>query len=105
VARKIRNIEVSIAITRDSGVRAAGMTSAVPMVAATAVVKIKGPIKLASADDKLAFQGESAFVSTTVAIEWDASFRPFTKLSRSARIIPRMIRRSMAIRHGCGRYR
>ena len=90
-------------MTSDNGVSAPGTTSAVPIVAATAVVNIKGPIKFARADDRLAFSGESALVSTTVAIECDASFRPFTKLSRRARKIPKMIRISMAIRHGCGR--
>jgi len=98
-------IETSIATTRDNGVIAPGTTSSVPIVAATAVVNMNGPIKLAIADETLAFRGESALVSTTVAIEWDASFTPFTKLSMSARTIPVMIRRSIAIRHGSVRCR
>ena len=54
-------MDVSIAMTIDNGVSAPGITSAVPIVAATAVVKIKGPMKLASAEKMLAFNGGECF--------------------------------------------
>ncbi len=97
--------ETSIAITRESGVIAPGTTSAVPNVAVTAAVNMNRAIKLAIAEETPASRGARALVSTTLAIEWDASFTPFTKVSMSAWTIPVLNRRSSAIRHGSVRCR
>ena len=88
VATKTRVMAAPIATTMDNGVRPFSFTMAVPIVAATAVENKKGPTRLHTAVEKTAFTGESAFVATTVAIECEASFNPFTKFRASARIIP-----------------
>src|SRR5665647_1894486 len=97
-------IDAPIATTIERGVRASLVTIAVPIVAATAVEKRKGPIILHIAVENTAFIGESAFVATTVAIECEASLRPLTKFSASARIMPNRMRGSMPIMRGSLRY-
>ena len=105
VATKTRMMDAPIATTIESGVRASLLTIAVPIVAATAVVKRYGPIMLQMAVRKTAFPGESAFVATTVAMECDASLSPLTKLSASARTMPKMIRGAKPIMSVPSRYR
>ena len=97
VATNTRMMAVPMATTMERGVSPLRVTMAVPMVAATAVVNRNGPTRLQTAVEKTAFIGESAFVATTVAIECDASLRPLTKFSASARMIPNRMSGSMPV--------
>jgi hypothetical protein len=99
VATNTRMMAVPMATTMERGVSPFPETIAVPIVAATAVVKTNGPITLQMAVENTAFAGESAFVATTVAIECAASLRPFTKFSASARMIPNRMSGSMPVMH------
>ena len=103
VATNTRMMAAPMATTMESGVRPLCVTIAVPMVAATAVVNRNGPTRLQMAVKKTAFIGESAFVATTVAIECDASLRPLTKFSASARMMPNRMSGSMPVMNGPSR--
>jgi hypothetical protein len=81
----------------DEGVRALFIIIAVPIVAATAVVKMNGPSMLQIAVRKTALAGERARVATTVAMECAASLSPLTKARPSARMIPKRISGSMRV--------
>ncbi|WML68436.1 MAG: hypothetical protein METHP_02058 [Methanoregula sp. SKADARSKE-2] len=70
---------------------------AVPIVAATATGKMKGPIILHSAVRNTAFTGERARVATIVARECSASLSPFTNARLSARRIPRRRKGSITV--------
>ena len=85
------------------GVSAPDVTIAVPIVVATAMEKINGPSMLQIAVENTALMGESAFVATTVAIECEASLRPFTKFKASARMMPNRIIGSKPIMRGSSR--
>jgi len=80
------------------GVRKAGSTSPLPMVAAIAVVKRRGPRRLKTPARSTACRGDRALVAMMVAIEFAASFRPFAKLKSSASRMPRMMIGSIAVR-------
>ena len=99
VAANTRIMAVPVATTMERGVSPLRETIAVPTVAATAVVKRNGPIRLQQAVEKTAFTGESAFVATTVAIECAASLRPLTKLSARARMMPKRMSGSIPVMH------
>jgi hypothetical protein len=103
VATNTSMIEAPMATTMDRGVRPLLVTIAVPIVAATAVVKRNGPAMLQTAVKNTAFMGDRAFVATTVAIEWEASLRPLTKFRARARIIPNRMRGSMTVMNGPSR--
>jgi hypothetical protein len=79
----------------ETGFKEPGWTIAVPMVVATAVVKINGPSMLHRDVRSTARHGDRDRVATTVAIECAASLAPLTKFRESARITPKMIRGSM----------
>ncbi len=79
----------------ETGVKESGWIIEVPMVVATAVVKMNGPSVLKSDVRSTACHGESDFVATTVAIECAASLSPLTKFRASARITPKIMRGSM----------
>ena len=85
VATRTSTVDTSIAIMIVRGVRALLWITDVPMVIATAVVKINGPIMLQIAVRKTAFTGERTFVATTVAMAWAASLSPLMKFIASAK--------------------
>jgi hypothetical protein len=60
---------VPIATTIATGFKEFGCTMAVPIVVATAVVKMNGPAMLHRDVRSTAFHGDRDFVATTVAIE------------------------------------
>ncbi len=95
VAMKIRRIADAMPTMIDVGVSAFFVTIVVPIVAATAVVKMNGPSMLQIAVRKTAFAGESARVATTVAMECEASLSPLTNARPSARTIPKRMSGSM----------
>jgi len=105
VATNTRMIAEPIATTMEKGVRPLALTIAVPIVAATAVVKRNGPIMLPIAVYSTALPGERAFVATTVAMECEASFSPLTKFRARARMMPKRTRGSMPVMNGPSRCR
>jgi len=82
---------------RTEVVKNIGSTMPSPIVFATAVVKMRGPIMLKNAAIATALTGLRTRVATIVAIEFAASFIPLTKLKRRARILPARTRESMVI--------
>jgi hypothetical protein len=102
VATKTSEIAAPIAMTIDTGFKESGWTMEVPIVVATAVVKINGPAMLQIEVRSTACHGDRDFVATTVAIECAASLSPFTKFRASARITPNTMRGSMDISCGSG---
>ena len=87
-----------MAIRISGGVRNTGSTIPLPMVAAIAVVKMRGPRRLNTPARSTACRGVKAFVAMMVAIELAASFRPFAKLKSSASRMPRMMIGSISVR-------
>ena len=73
---------------------------AVPIVAATAVVKTKGPNMLQTPVKKTAFAGERARVATTVATPCAESVSPLKKFSTSAMKIPNRMTGSKMVMYG-----
>jgi hypothetical protein len=58
-----------------------------PIMAAMAVPKTSGPIRLKTAAIVTAFKGLSTFVATTVAIAFAESWKPLIKSKTSASIM------------------
>ena len=73
VATKIRSIAAAMPTMIDAGVRALFVTIVVPIVAATAVVKMNGPSMLQIAVRKTAFAGERA--GLLLRLQWNARHR------------------------------
>jgi hypothetical protein len=88
----------TIAMRISAGVRNDGSTIPLPIVAAIAVVKRRGPRRLKTPARSTACRGVKALVAMMVAIAFAASFKPFEKLKRRARRMPRMMIGSMAVR-------
>lgn len=61
-----------------------GETIPFAIVVATATPKIKGPTKLAVADNETAWRGVNTLVPITVATEFAESLNPLTKSNTSA---------------------